>query len=372
MGVLEERWERVKGAIALEPVDKTPLVSGAAAVAATFTNTLISDFISDPVKNVDCNIECAKMMGEVDGIQAPTSIPFGLPVIWLSNIKVPGEDLPDDELWQVAEAELMSQDDYDVILESGFEPWYQDYMKNKLNDPMKRLAPFAAYGSTAVQRFEEAGFPVVKDGSLLTPFEMLCGGRSLEAFLMDDIMEIPDKLLEVFAVVQEYNLNRYEKRFANPETRPFGVWVGGWRGGPGILNPEMFDTFAWPYFAEMVDLCIQYDVVPMAHLDSNWDKGMEHFLQFPEKKLVMCLDGKTNIRHAKEAVGDRICIMGDVPAEMLAFSSAEKVYDYCVSLIRDIGPTGFILCSGCDIPVNAKLENVQMMSKACIDEAKRV
>ncbi len=369
MGILEERYDRVKAAINLEPVDKTPHVSGAAACAATFTNTTVKDFISDPVINVDCNIKCADLMGGVDGIQAATSIPFGLPVIWLSNITVPGEELPDNELWQVAEAELMTQDDYDIILEGGFEPWYQDYLVNRLGDPMKRLAPFAAYNATAIERFETAGYPVIKDGSLLTPFEMLCGGRSLEAFLMDDILEIPDKLLEVFAVVHEYNMKRYDARFSNPETRPFGVWVGGWRGGPGILNPDMFDTFAWPYFAELVDLCIQYDVVPMTHLDSNWDKGMEHFLQFPEKKLIMCLDGKSNIRYAKEVVGDRICIMGDVPAELLAFGTPEETYDYCTALIRDIGPTGFILSSGCDIPFNAQLENVQMMTKSCEDNA---
>ena len=90
MSKLEERWERVKAAIALDPVDKTPLISGAAACAAAFTNTTVKDFISDPEFNVTCNIKCAELMGEVDGLQAATSIPFGLPVIWLSRIAVPG------------------------------------------------------------------------------------------------------------------------------------------------------------------------------------------------------------------------------------------------------------------------------------------
>ena len=81
----------------------------------------------------------------------------------------------------------------------------------------------------------------------------------------------------------------------------------------------------------------------------------------------MALDGQTDIRAAKEVVGDKMCIMGDVPATLLAFDTAENTYDYCRALIRDVGPTGFMLCSGCDIPFNAKLENVQMMSKACVD-----
>ena len=35
--------------------------------------------------------------------------------------------------------------------------------------------------------------------------------------------------------------------------------------------------------------------------------------------------------------------------------------EYCMNLISKIGPEGFILDSGCDIPVNAKLENINTM-----------
>ena len=33
---------------------------------------------------------------------------------------------------------------------------------------------------------------------------------------------------------------------------------------------------------------------------------------------------------------------------------------------RELGPQGFILQSGCDIPANAKLENVQAMVAAAV------
>ena len=38
-----------------------------------------------------------------------------------------------------------------------------------------------------------------------------------------------------------------------------------------------------------------------------------------------------------------------------------------LSLIRELGPHGFILQSGCDIPANAKLENVRAMVAAAIE-----
>ena len=81
----------------------------------------------------------------------------------------------------------------------------------------------------------------------------------------------------------------------------------------------------------------------------------------------MALDGESDIFKAKEILGDHMCIMGDVPASMLYLDTPDIVYDYCSKLIRKLGPTGFILQSGCDIPANAKLENVKAMVLAALD-----
>lgn len=369
MNKYEERLARINAAINLEPVDKVPLISGLAAVAAPLTGTSMSAYLNDMELNCTVNIKATDMIGDVDGIQASLSSPEGLPTLWLSRIRVPGRELPDNELWQVLEAELVTQDDYDDILKDGFGPWYSKFMKEKLDDPISKMKPLIEYGPTANQRFKDAGYVVVKDGSLLTPFEMLCGGRSLEAFLIDDLMEIPEKLDDVFAEIHKFNMERYEKRFQS-SAKPYGVWVGGWRGTPGTLNPAMFERFSWKYYRELVDLCIQYDVVPILHLDACWDMGLHYFKDITPKKAVMALDGKTNIRKAKEVVGDTMCIMGDVPAEILAFGKPDVVYDYVTSLIKDVGPVGYMCCSGCDIPFNGKLENIQMMSKAIKDVAK--
>lgn len=372
MNTYKEREERIKAAIALEPVDKVPVISGAAAITSQLCGVKMSDFISDMELNCTTNIKATEMMGNIDGIQTPLATPDGLPTIWLSRIKAPGRELPDNELWQVEEAELIQQEDYDTILEEGFEPWYLRFMKEKLNDPLGKLAQYKVgeYGPTARRRFEEAGYFVIKDGSLLTPFEMLCGGRSLVSFLVDDLMEIPDKLDEVFAVIHRYNMEKYEKRFQSAD-KPFGVWVGGWRGTPETLSPAMFERFSWKYMQDLIHLCIDYEVTPILHLDACWDMGLHYFKELPAKKCIMSLDGKTNIFKAKEAVGDTMCIMGDVPASMLAFKQPEDVYQYTSNLIQKIGPVGYMVCSGCDIPFNGKLENIQMMAKAADDFARR-
>ena len=39
--------------------------------------------------------------------------------IILSSTKLPGRELPDDKLWQVDEKGLMTEEDYDTIINKG-------------------------------------------------------------------------------------------------------------------------------------------------------------------------------------------------------------------------------------------------------------
>jgi uroporphyrinogen-III decarboxylase len=107
-------------------------------------------------------------------------------------------------------------------------------------------------------------------------------------------------------------------------------------------------------------------LIPILHLDSNWDRELSRFRELPKARIIMALDGETDIFLAKEILGDHMCIMGDLPATMMAMEDADTVYEYSIRLKRKLRPEGFILHSGCDIPDNAKLENVQAMVSAAL------
>jgi uroporphyrinogen-III decarboxylase len=82
----------------------------------------------------------------------------------------------------------------------------------------------------------------------------------------------------------------------------------------------------------------------------------------PQASCILELDADTDIFQAKQVLGDWMCLKGNVPAPMLAFGETGEVEAYCEKLIREIGHDGgFILSSGCEVPLNAKVENVQAM-----------
>ncbi len=65
-----------------------------------------------------------------------------------------------------------------------------------------------------------------------------------------------------------------------------------------------------------------------------------------------------------------MAIMGDVPAPLLATGTPGQVTDYVQKLARDVGPTGLILCPGCDAPIDAKPENMQAFVDASLEFGK--
>ena len=362
--LLKERKDRILKAVALEKPDRIPLVLEYSGFAAYATKTEIADFISSPSKATETMIQAYKLIGGGDAINYGTFSPYRLSYNFGAKVKVPGIDLPPDAMWQVVETELMKVEDYDRILEIGWPEFFKGFLTERvLNDAALNLLPENQEKIDIIGLWSKEDVPVLAGGDVTTPFELLCGSRSMERFFLD-LLEIPDKVEAVMKIMIPHlslsNVDRMIKRGY------LVVWVGGWRTAPCMLSPGTWERFVWPYFRQQVNKVVEAGLIPLLHLDSNWDRELERFKDFPKGKIIMALDGETDIFRAKEILGDHICLMGDVPPSMIAFGTPDDVYQYSRKLIRSVGPEGFILQSGCDIPANARLENVQAMLSAVL------
>jgi len=115
----------------------------------------------------------------------------------------------------------------------------------------------------------------------------------------------------------------------------------------------------WPYFVKAVEALVAAGLTPILHLDQDWNRDLARLRELPAKACILNPDGMTDVRRFKELAGDRMALMGDVPASLFAAGTPEEIRNYVRDLVRDIGPTGLILCPGCDAPINAKPENVE-------------
>ena len=360
--LLEERKNRLLKAVSMERPDRVPVVLEYAGFAAYVTGTPMADYVRTPARATRTMIEAFERVGEADAVNYGSFSPYGLSLLFGAKVRVPGVDLPADESWQVVESELMTRADYDRIPARGWPDFFEDYLAGRVfDDAEPAMLPWNQEGVDVPASWAEVGLPVLSGGDVTSPFELLCGGRSLERFFTD-LVEVPEKVLAAMDAIVPH-LSRGAVENALGRGTP-AVWVGGWRSAPVMISPAMWERFVWPHFRRLVTEVVDAGLVALLHLDADWSRELGRFREFPKGKVIVALDGDTDIFRAKEVIGDHCCLMGDVPAAMLAFGTPEEVYDYSRRLVTELGPEGFILQSGCDIPANAKLENVQAMVAA--------
>ena len=357
----QQRLDLIRRAVACQPVDRIPVIPCANAYLARSQHVVLKDYINDFDKACTANLaELTRL--DADGTQNVIFSPYLLGTQWLSKAAIPGVELGDDDMWQITEAENMKFEEYEDIKRMGWDAWQKKFIAEKCNDNWHRLEPFFAANPKAYQRFREAGIPCIADFLMITPFEYFCGGRSLETFFTEDLMEEPELMHEIFDLVLESNLKTYRQQIL--DTHATGVWIGGWRTGPDLISPAMFDEFVWPSFKAYYDLCIEMGVIPTFHLDSNWDLCIDKFKRLEDKTYILGLDSKTDMRNARKVLGPNVCLLGDVPCELFALGTPDQVADYVTRMLEDVGPWGVIISSGCDIPSDAKPENVKAMADA--------
>jgi hypothetical protein len=140
------------------------------------------------------------------------------------------------------------------------------------------------------------------------------------------------------------------------------VYIALHRSSNDFLSPKMFAELAFPSLKKLVDKLVAGGISPVLHCDGNWDLNLEKLRELPAGNCVVQFDSPTDIFRAKEVIGDRMCIMGDVPAYMLCLGSTSEVDEFCHRLIEEVGRGGgFIMGAGCEIPPNASPANVKVM-----------
>lgn len=294
------------------------------------------------------------------------------------KIKVPGKDIPEDDVIQWEEMEILTEKEYDTIIKYGwkrfiseFYPRFRGWDPAEYHDRIEtRAARELAGMKENIRYWVNKGTPVFGGGDVFTPLMMLSCCRSMVKFTMD-LYRIPDEVQAVMdAMVPDLIDMSIQSAKATGISPPTGLLTKLLvleRGGAFIYPLKIFERFELPYMKKMVNAFVAEGITPILHFDSDWTLNMPYLRELPRGKCFCQLDSRTNIFKAKEALRDHMCIMGDVPPSLLSLGTPQEVEAYCQKLIDVVGEgSGFILGVGCTVPVDAKFDNL----KAMIDTAK--
>ncbi|GHT04743.1 methylcobamide--CoM methyltransferase [Planctomycetales bacterium] len=130
-----------------------------------------------------------------------------------------------------------------------------------------------------------------------------------------------------------------------------------------VISPKHFREFALPYLKRLVgDIRARSGAAPGLHICGKTAPIWEGMVE--SGASCLSLDNLADLRAAKESVGDRVCLMGNIPpSEVLLLGTPADVRRAALKCIREAGdnPGGFILASGCSLPTETPFANIDAM-----------
>ncbi len=360
--------ERIDRAVALKPA--APGETPVAPLLIHYTAKLAG------VKQADIFGSVGGWRDAVD--RAADRIPFDMSfALWPTDVafseglkhRLPGRELGDDEMFQMLEEEVMTTDDYELLVQQGYSRWFMDYMVRV--QPQLRPGRLSRVRTTAhfiqlgwrirgnARRLEKRGIVPAFYAAGYPPFDFFSLARTFAKF-SEDLYDIPDLIAKacdasvepiIATILQPLMMSRGKR-----------VEIYPMRCSTTFISPRMFEERALKHLVQMVEAFVAKGITPALHCDANWTPLLGYFREMPQGKCILELDQDTDIYRAKEILGDWMSIRGNVSPTLLAFGEAAEVEAECERLIREVGHEGgFILGSGCEVPLNAKLENVEAM-----------
>jgi uroporphyrinogen-III decarboxylase len=374
-----ERWIK---AWELEEADRVPVAPINCYIIPYLAGISIREMFFEPEKLVQATIDTRDLLGVGDYVD-----PNITTLNHLSMFGRAGWDQAtlDWRLWDdfPPEGNLPSLyekpiiEDYDEVMERGFAPIL--YSKNVGPDIFTRsIDDFLYYEYEYPQRYAAAWreyvleyeVPLLMGGRACHPLDMLQYYRGISN-LTRDLFQRPAKVKEMCDWLVEYEctLAMRDAMVMGAGEVPGAEIIFFVNGGPPGMTPRIYNEFFWPYAKKMIDTFVNHGFRVYNHWDNDLTPHLETISHMadglPKGRLLLDLE-KTDMKKAKEILGGKFCIYGNVPSALLCFGTVEEVDAYCKQLIEDCAPGGgYVLGTECEVPWNAKPENV----KAIIDAA---
>lgn len=363
--------ERIEAAIALKKPDSIPVAPLIISFAARCAGMAQAEIFSS----------LRKWQKALEVTFARVGTPDAVFPLWprdaaksqMLKVLLPGEDLDPDAQFQYKESEVMSRNDYELILRKGYRAWFMQHLPKIRSDisasPVGRISMVLGFIRQGIRIKKNVSFwrgkygiPALFYSACYPAFDLFSLARSLMPFCQD-LFGCPDIIEQACKTATPgiVEMAKIPLRL----TRGKRVCIYPMRSSASFISPKMFERFVLPNLKQMVEIFVKNGIVSILHCDGNWTPMLPYLLEMPRASCVVELDGMTDIYKAKEILGDWLCLKGDVPAALLAQGEPDQITEYCQHLIKSVGSDGgFILGSGCEVPLDAKPENVAALIRS--------
>ena len=129
-----------------------------------------------------------------------------------------------------------------------------------------------------------------------------------------------------------------------------------------VVSPKVFREFSLPYMKRLIEHLHEKNVMPVVHICGQTNKIWEDIANLGIGGWS--IDNVASIEECKSLVGDKCKIMGNVDPGAVVYAGTPL--DVRIGTLESLkagwdNPKGFMVMSGCSLPVETPFENIDAM-----------
>jgi uroporphyrinogen-III decarboxylase len=381
----QQRLARYVKAMRNEKPDRIPIRPFVAEFTAKYAGYTIQEVTQDYEKAFAAARKCA---ADFDWDAAVGNMVYGwsglTQAIGLKYYATPGVDLPIDTGFQyiepVEEQAWMRADEYDLLCEDVtgylFNVWLPrvsadvsplcqptSFRNNMsfLKGGMAMMNYFNAFGTQAAKFRSESGTVSAISGILKAPFDIIADKLRGYKGLCMDLFRQPNKVQAACEALAPHLL-KVATMGADPDKNvPIGLWMH--RGCVPFISPTQFEKFYWPTLKWIIKELWARGQQTLFYAEGEWNPNLKWIAELPERSIVFHVD-RGDIVEVHRALGDKFCISGGIPNDLLAFGTPDDVRACCKKVIDSVARDGgYIMDASAIMQDDTKVENLRAMTE---------
>lgn len=232
---------------------------------------------------------------------------------------------------------------------------YDDWNRLNAIDPFSNevLKPLIDRGYQVVKRFPDAALTTGVVGPLSTAIAV----RPIEKVLRDTKKD-PKSLKKLLSLCVDNSL-----LWVEAFTKEFGggsASISEPVATSDIISKSQFDEFVFPEMQRLVEGLKEITgAKPSLHICGHTKKIWEDLMRLDISSFSV--DNCEDLAELKAVMGDYCPIIGNVPpVEVLRYGTIDDVIQSVITCLKTAAnsPKGFILASGCSVPIGTSEENL--------------
>ena len=395
MEALKGREQRLMDAVQLKEPDRVPISIGLNYFPAKFTGTTTWAAFYDFPNWKKAYIEAARYYEPDRLLVVLNQSGHVLEELDSRQLRWPGHGVSRYHTHQFVEGEYMKQEEYDFLLNDTSDFLIRCYLPRvygimaptAMLPPLNTLMNMLPFNSLAspefvgmlekltgiakeVLQWQTETFSMVRE---LTELGFFCRNAPLMAgapfdsisdFLrgmrgtMLDMYRAPDKLTRAIEMMCRIQLDRIAQMPQAPEFTP--AFMALHRGAHGFMSLKQFEIFYWPHLLKVINALVDKGYTPDVFFEGDYNSRLEYLAQMPKGKVIARFD-QIDMARAKEILGGKICIAGNMPVSLLQVGTVDDVKKKCKELIDVAGKDGGYILAPASALDEVKPENLKAM-----------